>query len=70
MAHRIPDSELVSAVEALLTESLQPRDQPDLFVLAISPADLRQQLEEAWLHDALAELGLADLASTTIAGRT
>ena len=67
MAQRIPDSELAGVVDALvgweLRESTEPRDQPDVFVLALSPGDVGQRLEEAWLHDALAALGLADLVT-------
>lgn len=64
MAHRIRDAEPAYIIEDLarwdLMDSPDLERQPDVFV--ISPDDSRQQPEEASLREALAELGLTDLA--------
>lgn len=67
MAQRIPDSELgdLDAVDILIDTELQDwmhrrRQETDVFVVALSPEDMSQHLEERWLEETLAELGLTD----------
>ena len=33
----------------------------DVFVLSLSPGSVQQRLEDAWMEEALVELGLSDL---------
>ena len=45
-----------------LRKSMEPESlETDVFVLSLSPGDVRQRLEDAWMEGALAELGLSDL---------
>lgn len=68
MAHQIP----VADVAATFTfetrdgwereKTIAPeRREMDVFVLSLSPSDVHQRLEDAWMEAALAELGLIDL---------
>ena len=70
MAQQIPVSD-VAGTFALgldmrvgweLQKSLEPESrETDVFVLSLSPDAVQQRLEEAWMEEALAELGLSDL---------
>ncbi len=35
--------------------------ETDVFVLSLSPGHIQQRLEDAWMEEALRELGLSDL---------
>ena len=68
MAQPIPTADVVgsSAFDTRLGWELQTSMEPegretDVFVLSISPGAVRQHIEDAWMKEALAELGLSDL---------
>ncbi len=45
-----------------LRTSMEPEGrETDVFVLSLSPGDVQQRLEDAWMEEALVELGLSDL---------
>ena len=45
-----------------LRKSMEPESlKTDVFVLSLSPGEVRQRLEDAWMEEAQAELGLSDL---------
>ena len=43
-------------------KSMEPAGREmDVFVLSLSPGSVQQRLEDAWMEEALVELGLSDL---------
>ena len=68
MAQQIPVADVAGtfALETRvgwdLPKSMEPEGRAtDVFVLSLSPAVVQQQLEDTWMEEALAELGLSDL---------
>ncbi len=71
MAQQIPIAEVPgsSAFDTRfgweLRKPMDPeRRETDVFVLSLSPGAMRQQIEDAWMEEVLAELGLSDLVPT------
>ena len=67
MALRIPVADVAGlAFETRVGWELQKSMEPagrdmDVFVLSLSPGSVQQRLEDAWMEEALVELGLSDL---------
>ena len=67
MALRIPVADVARlAFETRVGWELQKSMEPagremDVFVLSLSPGSVQQRLEDAWMEEALVELGLSDL---------
>ena len=67
MALRIPVADVAGlAFETRVGWKLQKSMEPagremDVFVLSLSPGSVQQRLEDAWMEEALRELGLSDL---------
>ena len=67
MAQRIPVADVAglafeTRVGWELRKSMEPEGrETDVFVLSLSPGDVQQRLEDAWMEEALVELGLSDL---------
>jgi len=66
MAQQIPVADVTGTFETRVGWELQKAIAPegretDVFVLSLSPSDVHQRLDDAWMEAALAELGLSDL---------
>ena len=66
MAQQIPVADVAgfafeTRVGWELRKSMEPEGcETDVFVLSLSPGDVQQRVEDAWMEEALVELGLSD----------
>ena len=58
---RHPDRAVPPAGTELQDWIHRGRQETDVFVVALSPEDMSQHLEERWLEETLAEFGLTDV---------
>ena len=66
MAQQIPVADVAGTFETRvgweLRTSMEPEGRAtDVFVLSLSPGNAQLRLEDAWMEEALRELGLSDL---------
>ena len=66
MAQQIPFADVAGTFETRVGRerrtSMKPEGpETDVFVLSLSPGHIQQRLKNAWMEEALRELGLSDL---------